>query len=241
MVVDNTADMQHAIAKATTGKFCNSGQVCIAPDYVLCHEKKLKEFVEGVKIKIKEVYGEKPNGSDDMGKMINDFHTERMERIISTAGGKLICGGKVNKEIRYCEPTLILEPKKDAEIMTDEIFGPVLPIFSYKDVSEAIKFIKSHDKPLTVYYFGSHNTMCETRLIEETSSGHFVTNEIATQFFSQYLGFGGVGGSGYGRHGGHEGFKNFSNRKGMTIKKPAPAGVNNYISPPYTEGQKKTI
>lgn len=195
----------------------------------------MKEFVEGVRDALKEVFGEKPEGSDDMGKMINDFHTERMERLISTAGGKIICGGNVKKEIKYCEPTIILEPDKDSELMKDEIFGPILPVYPYKSVNEAIKMIKSHDKPLTVYYFGKPNTITAKRLVEETSSGHFVANEIATHFFSQYQGFGGVGASGYGRHGGFEGFKNFSNRKGMTLKSPAPPSVNKYLSPPYTD------
>ena len=169
-----------------------------------------------------------------MGKMVNDFHTERMERIIKTAGGKILCGGKVRRDIKYCEPTLILEPDKTSELMTDEIFGPVLPIFPYKEVGEVIKTIKSHDKPLTVYYFGKPGTACSTRLMDETSSGHFVANEIALHFFSQQLGFGGVGASGSGRHGGHEGFKNFSNRKGMTLKGAAPPAVSKFLAPPYT-------
>ena len=235
MVVDVSADMGHAVAKATVGKFTNSGQICIAPDYILVHEKRLKEFVEGVKVKIKEVFGEKPDGSDDMGKMINSFHTERMERIIKTSGGKILCGGNVKKEIKYCEPTLILEPDKESELMKDEIFGPVLPIYPYRDVGQALKMINSHGKPLTVYYFGERGTITQRRLVEETSSGHFVANEVALHFFSQYLGFGGVGASGSGRHGGFEGFKNFSNRKGMTLKKPAPAAVNKYLAPPYSE------
>ena len=235
MVIDASANMDHAIAKAAYGKFINSGQVCIAPDYVLVHEKVIKEFVDGVKVKIKELFGEKPDGSDDMGKMVNAFHTDRMERLIKTAGGKIICGGNVKKDIKYCEPTLILEPDKDSELMKDEIFGPIMPIYPYRDISHALKMIKSHDKPLTVYYFGEPGTMTERALVESTSSGHFVSNEIALHFFSQYLGFGGVGASGSGRHGGFEGFKNFSNRKGMTLKKPAPAAVNRYLAPPYSE------
>lgn len=187
------------------------------------------------------MFGEKPNGSPDMGKMVNDFHTERMERLIKTAGGKILCGGNVKKEIKYCEPTLILEPDMTSELMTDEIFGPILPIFPFKDISEALKIIKKQDKPLTVYYFGNPASPMSRRLMDETSSGHFVTNEIALHFWSQYQGFGGVGGSGYGRHGGFEGFKNFSNRKGILLKKPAPQAVNKYLAPPYTDGQKATL
>ena len=120
--------------------------------------------MEGVKTKIKQTFGEKPNGSDDMGKMINEFHTERMERIIETAGGKVVCGGKVKKDIKYCEPTLIIDPKKDSELMTDEIFGPIMPIYPYKDISEVMKMIKSLEKPLCVYYFGKQGTSMMMRL-----------------------------------------------------------------------------
>ena len=179
MVVDVSADVKHAISKVAFGKFTNSGQVCIAPDYALVHEKHLKEFLEGVKDQLKVIFGEKPEGSSDMGKMINEFHTDRMEKLIKTAGGKLICGGKVNKSIKYVEPTVILEPDMKSELMTDEIFGPILPVFPYKDTGEALKFIKQYPKPLTVYYFGKADTETAYRLINETSSGHFVSNEFA--------------------------------------------------------------
>jgi aldehyde dehydrogenase (NAD+) len=153
---------------------------------VLVHEKHLKAFVEGVQDNLKTMFGEKPNGSADMGKVINDFHVERLERLIKTSGGKILCGGKVNKEVRFIEPTMILEPDMNSELMTDEIFGPILPIFPYKDIGEALKIIKKHDKPLTVYYFGITGTPMQRRLVEETSSGHFITNEIAFHFWSQY-------------------------------------------------------
>ena len=89
-----------------------------------------------------------------MGKMINEFHTKRMEQMIITAGGDLAFGGKVNVEERYCEPTVIMEPKKDSPVMTEEIFGPILPVYPYYKLREAIDFINKRDKPLAVYYFG---------------------------------------------------------------------------------------
>ena len=132
---------------------------------------------------------------------------------------------------------MILEPKKDSELMTDEIFGPIMPIYPFKDTSEVMKMVKSKDKPLAIYYFGRPGTPCMMRLEKETSSGCFMTNEMQTQFFSNYVGFGGVGSSGYGRHGGFEGFKNFSNRKGIIYKSPNPESVNKYLAPPFTESQ----
>ena len=131
-------------------------------------------------MKIKEMFGEKPDGSEEMGKMINDFHTDRMERIINTSGGKVVIGGKVKKDIKFVEPTVILEPKKDSELMTEEIFGPIMPVYPFKDVSEVMKMVKGFDKPLAVYYFGKPGTPCMMRLQNETSSGCFMTNEVVT-------------------------------------------------------------
>ena len=124
------------------------------------------------------MFGEDPEKSPDYSRIVNDFHTSRLERLIKTAGGKIICGGKVNKETRYVAPTVILEPDKDSEVMTDEIFGPIMPVYTYSDFSEAINFINSKDKPLTVHYFGGRGSANERRLANETYSGHFNTNDM---------------------------------------------------------------
>lgn len=106
--------------------------------------------------------------------------------------------------------------------MQEEIFGPVLPIFAFSDISEAINFVNNKDKPLAVYFFGPPGSANQIRVANETSSGSFMLNETIFQFGSNYQGFGGVGSSGYGRHGGRIGFENFSNRKGMLLKDPTP-------------------
>jgi len=166
--------------------------------------------------------------------MINDFHCNRVAKLIETAGGTIICGGKVNREVRHIEPTIILEPDLDSQLMKEEIFGPVMPVFPFKDIKDVIKFINERDKPLAVYYFGLAGGVNSKRVCTETSSGAFVCNEVITHINSHSLGFGGVGKSGYGRHGGFEGFKNFSNRKGLLIKGPAPKLLNDTLSPPFS-------
>ena len=130
----------------------------------MVHESLKDEFSKAVVVKVKEIYGERPNGSDHQGKMISDLHTNRMERIIKSAGGKILCGGNVNKEFKHCEPTVILEPNLEAEIMTDEIFGPILPIIPYKTMDECIDFINDRDKPLALYYFGDQNSANSKRV-----------------------------------------------------------------------------
>ena len=171
--------------------------------------------------------------------IVNKFHTERLKRCIETSGGKIICGGQVNVEARHVQPTIILEPKKDSELMTQEIFGCVLPILPFSTIKEVAEFVNSKDKPLTVYYFGTPKSTNMNYLVKNTSSGHFVANDVLMQFTTSYQGFGGVGASGYGRHGGYEGFKCFSNRKGVLVKPAKTPGIMlSLMAPPYTNIDK---
>lgn len=153
-VIDHDAQMDFTASKISFGKFFNSGQICIAPDYVFVHESRVKEFVQQIEVAHKSMFGEKPEGCELQGKMINDFHCKRVKGLLETAGGTVICGGKVNLEARHIEPTVILEPSLDSKLMTEEIFGPVLPVFPFRDIKDVIKFINARDKPLAVYYFG---------------------------------------------------------------------------------------
>lgn len=162
-------------------KTLNSGQVCIAPDYVLCHEKKMKEFIEACQKKLKDFFGEQDELSPFQGKMINKFHASRMKRVIETSGGKIICGGEVDVEERHVQPTIILEPSKDSELMKEEIFGCVLPVYPFSSIKEVVNFINSKDKPLTIYYFGIPSLHPKSNLSyikENTSSGHLCANEV---------------------------------------------------------------
>ena len=141
------------------------------------HESKVKEFIEGLNFNMKRMFGEKPTGSDDMGKMINEFHTKRVQRLIETSGGTIVGGGKVDVEAKYIEPTIILNPALDSELMVDEIFGPVLPIIPYKKFDEVLEFVNKKEKPLAIYYFGNEKSENCKSMMQETRSGAFVTNE----------------------------------------------------------------
>ena len=126
-------------------------------------------------------------------------------------------------------------------MMREEIFGPVLPVFPFKDIGEVVKFINDRDKPLAVYYFGHSTGPNAVTLCNETSSGAFVCNEVITHINSNYMGFGGVGMSGTGRHGGYEGFKCFSNKKGILLKNPAPPKMTALLMPPFGPKMEKFL
>jgi len=185
-VVHVSCELQHTIEKLCWAKFSNSGQTCIAPDYVFVDERVVKNFTSGMIAKIESWFGKNKDGHDDQGKIINDFHTKRLEKLIQTAGGDILYGGKINHEKRHIQPTLILNPGIDSPIMQEEIFGPVLPIFTYKNMKEVIKFINARPKPLAVYYYGNPGSVDAIDLANLTSSGAFMTNECLFQSLSHY-------------------------------------------------------
>lgn len=144
-----------------------------------------------------------------MGKIVTDWHCDRLMKLIDSSKGQIIYGGRVDREIKYVEPTIIIDPEIDSPLMTEEIFGPILPIRTFNQFDEVIDHINAGDKPLAIYYFGKvvGNNPNKDRLINETSSGGFLTNDAIIHSANHELGFGGVGASGYGRYGGYEGFK----------------------------------
>jgi acyl-CoA reductase-like NAD-dependent aldehyde dehydrogenase len=145
---------------------------------------------------------------------------DRVEKLLKNAGGKILVGGvdTINKQERYLSPTIIRNPNRSAQIMTEEIFGPILPIITYSNFDEALRMINEGEKPLAIYYQGNPSSKNFRRLQEETSSGNLTANDVLHHTIDTEAGFGGVGHSGYGRIGGYESFKNFSNPKSINIK-----------------------
>lgn len=124
------------------------------------------------------MFGEHPNGSPEMGKVVTDWHCDRLKKMIEQSGGKIVMGGRVDRDIKYVEPTIIVNPSLDSECMREEIFGPVIPVVTYDKFDEVIRMVNEKDKPLAVYYFGaSFNNSDLNKLIDETSSGALVVND----------------------------------------------------------------
>lgn len=124
---------------------------------------------------MKAFYGEHVNGSPEMGKVITDWHCDRIQKLIKSTKGEVVCGGRVDREAKYVEPTIILNPELNDEVMEEEIFGPVLPVLTFTKIDEVINLINKKDKPLAIYYFGKVlGNSNKERLLNETSSGAFV-------------------------------------------------------------------
>jgi acyl-CoA reductase-like NAD-dependent aldehyde dehydrogenase len=211
-IVDENCDLQKAARRITWGKFLNAGQTCVAPDYLLVNENVKDELIIGIRKYILEFYGENPQDSGDYGRIINENHFDRLNEFLKE--GKVIFGGRTNREKLYISPTLIEEIPENTRIMNEEIFGPLLPILEFGQVSAAVDYINGRPKPLALYIF-SRNKEFQQRIISETSSGGICINDTIVHLTAPNLPFGGVGNSGFGKYHGKAGFDAFSNQKSV--------------------------
>lgn len=214
-IVDETANLQLAAKRIVWGKFVNCGQTCIAPDYILVHQKSKAQFIDCLKIEITNAYGENPEISPDFARIINGRNWSRLVEMIEP--DKVIFGGQYNNETNYLAPTLIEENNLDSLIMKDEIFGPILPIVTYTEESEIDSIIARYEKPLGLYIFSERKKFCDT-IIAKHSFGGGCINDTMIHFSNKKLPFGGVGHSGIGAYHGKLSFDIFSHHKGVVKK-----------------------
>ena len=173
-IVDQDADIENLALRVVQGKFTNSGQTCAAPDYLIVHEKIKSQVVKRLLQKITLFYGSDPSLCPDLARIISPFHVNRLQKMVDEShNGKILIGGKGNPEKRFFEPTLIEDPKMESQMMTEEIFGPILPVIGYNDLNKVIERLKEGGKPLCLYYFGGMWNKNKEKILRETSSGFF--------------------------------------------------------------------
>jgi aldehyde dehydrogenase (NAD+) len=237
-IVDSTANLELAAAKILWGKFINAGQTCVAPDYLFVQESVFNHFIHILKEKLNSSYGKSPTdkkNSPDFARVINFDHAVRLKEMLEDAislNANLISGGSVDLTERFVEPTLVTDLDPHARLMKEEIFGPVLPIIKFKELSEVIHFINERPKPLALYMF-SHSDMNISQLTRETSSGALCINDTVIHMANPHLPFGGVGESGMGGSHGFHGFRAFSHGKAV-FKQSWLGKFLSIVHPPYT-------
>ncbi|WDV46656.1 aldehyde dehydrogenase [Clostridiaceae bacterium M8S5] len=237
-IVDKEANVKIAAMRIAWGKFFNTGQTCVAPDYLFVHTDIKETFIKEFKRIIKTFYGERIHESKDFGRIVNLKHTKRLVSIINKDKDKIIYGGGYDIDSKYIEPTLIDEVTWDDECMKDEIFGPILPIMEYSNLDTVIKMINNRPKPLALYVF-SENKKIQSKILNKTSSGGSCVNDTVSHFTSHYLPFGGVGNSGIGAYHGKSSFITFSHMKSILNKSTK---INMKMAfPPYTDTNLKLI
>jgi aldehyde dehydrogenase (NAD+) len=212
VIVDETANLELAAKRIVWGKFSNAGQTCIAPDYLLVHETVKEPLLEKMKFYIKEFYGEQTETSEHYATIVSERHTKRLVSFLNK--GTIVYGGRYHIEKRWIEPTIIEGVACDDPVMQEEIFGPILPVFSFATIDEAIVMIHRYEKPLALYLFSEDRHVQQT-VIERIHFGGGCINDTLMHIATPYLPFGGVGQSGFGAYHGKASFDAFSHYKSV--------------------------
>jgi aldehyde dehydrogenase (NAD+) len=236
-IVHKTANVEVAGRRIAWGKWLNAGQTCIAPDYVLVDESVKDELIESIRTAVKDFYGDDPKASEDYARIVNGRHFDRLSGLLD-GGGEVAMGGQTDADSRYIAPTVLVDTPADAEILEEEIFGPLLPVLPVTSVAAAIDKVNEGPKPLALYVFADDDDAVDA-VLERTSSGGVCVNHTLVHIMPPDLPFGGVGDSGTGRYHGQSGFDTFSNLKSVLRKptRPDPA----LLYPPYTDMKEKIV
>jgi len=231
-IISRDANIEVAARRVAWGKWLNAGQTCVAPDYVLVHPSVQTEFVDALRIAVTDFFGADASTSDSYGRIINNRQLRRLSALMADSdSGRVGFGGTIDAETRYIEPTVLIDPDPGSAIMTEEIFGPLLPIVSVNDIQAAIAFVNGRPKPLALYVFSESESVVDKVLSETTSGGACVNHTVQHAGVSQ-LPFGGVGDSGTGAYHGKAGFDTFSHHRSVLVKPSRPD--LRVIYPPYT-------
>jgi len=229
-IVDQTANLTNAAERVVWGKFINTGQTCVAPDYLLVHHSVKAEFIEKIIETIQKFYGENPSESEDYGRIINERQYDRLVAIIEKEWPKVIHGGDFDRASLYIEPTILDQVTWGSRSMEDEIFGPILPILEYDNLAEAIHRIRQLPKPLSAYMF-TENEEAANYFIESLPFGGGCINDTVSHVGNTNLPFGGVGTSGMNAYHGKYSFEAFTHAK--AIMKRSTKVPMRLALPPY--------
>lgn len=232
--ISENADLDVAARRIVWGKFINAGQTCIAPDYLYVQENVKEKLVEKLISEIKKRnYHE---NAEHYCKIINQRNFDRLERMINKE--KVAFGGETNREKRYISPTILDHITWDDAVMQEEIFGPILPILTYKNLQDALQKVLEEEKPLSAYIF-SNNSEEQNMILENLSFGGGCINDTLMHISNDHLPFGGVGNSGIGNYHGKYGFETFSHQKAILDKSIYLEPELKY--PPYTDSKLKIL
>lgn len=211
-IVDDDADLPVAARRIVWGKLLNCGQTCVAPDYLMVHSTIKDRLIDAIRQEIARQYGEDPRLSPDYPRIVNRRHIDRLLPLLKD--GDIVCGGTADPDERYIAPTLIENVRPGSPLLTDEIFGPILPVIPFDDIDDCVEYINTHEKPLALYYF-TRSKKRARYMIQHTSSGGVCINDTISHVVNSDLPFGGIGNSGIGQYHGRYSFETFSHPKSV--------------------------
>lgn len=210
-IIDKDADINVAAKRVAWGKTLNAGQTCIAPDYLMVHEDVKDRFLEALGKAFTELLGSNPQESGHFVRVVNDAAFERLTGYFKD--GNIVFGGHTDKAERYIEPTVLDNVSPDSPVMQEEIFGPIFPVLTFRNISEVTEFVTSREKPLALYYFGKNGDY----VLKHTSSGGSCLNDTILHIANEHVPFGGVGMSGMGSYHGKLSFDAFTHYRSNIV------------------------
>ncbi|MCD7867822.1 MAG: aldehyde dehydrogenase [Clostridiales bacterium] len=214
-IVDKTANLPLAARRIVFGKYLNLGQTCVAPDYLFVQEDVKEKLLCEIEKCIRKQFGADPLSNPDYGKIINEKHFQRLLGLMEK--GTIRIGGETKTETLQIAPTVLTDILPSDPIMGQEIFGPLLPVLTFHDISEVITYVNRHEKPLALYLFTGRRSTAR-RVLENTSFGGGCINDTIIHLATSQMGFGGVGGSGMGSYHGRDSFELFSHKRSIVKK-----------------------
>ncbi|WP_458627846.1 aldehyde dehydrogenase family protein [Winogradskyella sp. PC D3.3] len=234
-LIDATANIDNAAKKIMWAKFLNCGQICVSPDYVLIDESVKTEFIESCKRWLQTFYNDNPKASESYARIVTDKHFDRLNSYLENAkalNAKFEVGGQTDRASKYIEPTILSDLKPEAKVLEDEIFGPILPIVTYKSLDMAIAYINAKPRPLALYIYSKSKAHTD-QILKQTRAGGTCINNSVLHYANHNLPFGGVNNSGIGKSHGFYGFQAFSNAR--AVMKQHTFGVTEFLFPPYSK------
>ncbi len=210
-IIDKDADINVAAKRVAWGKTLNAGQTCIAPDYLMVHEEVKDRFLKALGKAFAELLGSNPQESGHFVRVVNDAAFERLTGYFKD--GNIVFGGHTDKAERYIEPTVLDNVSPDSPVMQEEIFGPIFPVLTFRNISEVTEFVTSREKPLALYYFGKNGDY----VLKHTSSGGSCLNDTILHIANEHVPFGGVGMSGMGSYHGKLSFDAFTHYRSNIV------------------------
>jgi aldehyde dehydrogenase (NAD+) len=238
-IVDETADIPMTAFRVAWAKFVNKGQICVTPDNLWVHEKVAPAFLEEFNKVVRHFYGDAVKESPDYARIVDKRHFQRLKSYLDDAlerGARIVSGGELDPSQDYISPTILRDVPDEARIMQEEIFGPILPFRTFKDLGEPIEYLRNKPHPLALYIY-SRNKQNIRKLIRETRAGTTAINQNAVHFFQNRMPFGGFNESGIGKGHGHSGFLEFCNIR--SVYKQGWPDLIPLIAPPYAGWRKR--
>ena len=235
-IIDDSADLAQAAQRIVWGKFVNAGQTCIAPDYVMVSERRESQLISELKRAIAALYGDSEadrRASMDLCRIINRRNFDRLKTMLDgtvNQGARVEIGGVTDADELYVAPTVLSGVSANSPVMAEEIFGPILPVITYKNLGEVPAFVTARDKPLSLYVFGTDQRAIDS-IIDSTTAGGTCVNNSLVHFANSNLPFGGVGPSGSGSYHGIFGFKAFSHER--AVLRQGRVNIFKSVYPPY--------